>query len=252
MSVKPKKTLAQHFLTDKNIARKIVGYIRTDGIEHVIEVGPGMGILTQFISLPRGIDFTAIELDADSVAYLKSEFPGLAQNIIHADFLNYDFPGKPTSVIGNFPYNISSQIFFKILENRHLVLEATGMIQKEVAQRIAAKPGSKTYGILSVLLQAYYNIEYLFSINPTVFKPPPKVMSAVIRLTRNHTVKLDCDEALFFKLVKTAFNQRRKVLHNSLKSFVTQNAGHPLLNKRPEQLNINEFVSLTQHFQVNQ
>jgi 16S rRNA (adenine1518-N6/adenine1519-N6)-dimethyltransferase len=244
--VRPKKHLGQHFLKDENIARKIVSSLGPD-VQNVLEVGPGMGVLTKNLIAREFKDFRVAEIDEESVIYLKNHFPGL--QIISGDFLKLDltslFEGK-MAIIGNFPYNISSQIFFKVLEHRVLVDEVVGMVQKEVAERIAAPPGSKTYGILSVLLQAWYKIEYLFTVNEHVFMPPPKVKSAVIRFTRNTTDRLECDERFFFNLVKTAFNQRRKTLRNAIRSLYPEGFNHPFLDKRAEQLSVSEFVELAQ------
>jgi 16S rRNA (adenine1518-N6/adenine1519-N6)-dimethyltransferase len=248
--VQPKKRLGQHFLKDDNIARKIVDSLQlTEG--SVLEIGPGMGVLTKFLLELPDIECFFIETDRESIHYLNETFPEHADRFIQADFLKYNldslFPGK-FAIIGNFPYNISSQILFKVLEHRQQVTQVVGMIQKEVAERLAAGPGSKTYGILSVLLQAYYRIEYLFTVNETVFIPPPRVKSAVIRLTSNDREKLDCNEALFFKVVKTAFNQRRKTLRNSLKSFyIDYERGEvtDLAGKRAEELGVEDFVRLT-------
>lgn len=247
--VKAKKSLGQHFLKDQNIARKIVASLQANGIEHVLEIGPGMGVLTKILTEQTHFITYAIDIDQESITYLEKNFPAMTGRIIHGDFLKMTFhdifPGK-FAVIGNFPYNISTQIFFKILENRNLVPELVGMVQKEVAERIAAPPGSKTYGILSVLLQAFYKIDYLFTVHEHVFAPPPKVKSAVIRFTRNQTLVLDCDEKLFFVVVKTGFNQRRKTLHNSLKGISNGTISDPIFQKRPEQLSVAEFVRLTQ------
>ena len=245
--VRPKKHLGQHFLKDENIARKIVSSLGPD-VQNVLEVGPGMGVLTKNLIAREFKDFRVAEIDEESVVYLKLHFPGL--QIISGDFLKLDltslFEGK-MAIIGNFPYNISSQIFFKVLEHRDIVEEVVGMVQKEVAERIAAPPGSKTYGILSVLLQAWYKIEYLFTVNEHVFMPPPKVKSAVIRFTRNTTDRLECDERFFFNLVKTAFNQRRKTLRNAIRSLYPEGFNHPFLDKRAEQLSVSEFVVLAQN-----
>jgi 16S rRNA (adenine1518-N6/adenine1519-N6)-dimethyltransferase len=248
--VRPKKHLGQHFLKDDNIARKIVdSLLLNEG--PILEIGPGMGVLTKFLLQLENKECYFMDTDGESVEYLNNKYPEHAGRFFHADFLKYNlhslFPGK-FDIIGNFPYNISSQILFKVLEHRQQVNQVVGMIQKEVAERLAAGPGSKTYGILSVLLQAYYRIEYLFTVSETVFIPPPRVKSAVIRLTRNETVQLDCDEALFFKVVKTAFNQRRKTLRNSLKTFYIdyEKSGlEHLAGKRAEQLSVGEFVMLT-------
>ncbi len=248
-AVRAKKFLGQHFLTDLSIAQRIADTITLADIP-VLEIGPGMGVLTQYLLKNPNIQLTAIEIDRESVAYLREWYPEL--NLIEGDFLKVDlstiFPMGPFCVIGNYPYNISSQIFFKVLDYRDRIPLCSGMIQKEVAQRLAAKPGKKDYGILSVLLQAYYDIEYLFTVGSHVFSPPPKVESAVIRLTRNNRQRLDCDEQLFKTVVKTAFNQRRKQMRNSLQQLVGK--GNPLLQeniftKRPEQLQVDEFVELT-------
>ena len=218
--VYPKKNLGQHFLNDKTIARKIADTLTGEGYNTVLEIGPGMGILTGYLLERRFSDFQVIEIDNESVHYLKANFPEL-NNIITGDFLSMDldghFPDK-MAIIGNFPYNISTQIFFKVLKHREKVVEISGMLQKEVAERICAGPGSKTYGILSVLLQAFYNTEYLFTVSEHVFSPPPKVKSGVIRLIRNDVKTLDCDEVLFFRVVKACFNQRRKTLRNSVRA----------------------------------
>jgi 16S rRNA (adenine1518-N6/adenine1519-N6)-dimethyltransferase len=250
-SIRPKKHLGQHFLKDDNIAGKIVASLQSSAIP-VLEIGPGMGVLTKFLLEIENRECYFMDTDLESIAYLNETFPGHSERFIHADFLKYNlsplFDGNFT-IIGNFPYNISSQILFKVLEHRQQVSQVVGMIQKEVAERLAAGPGSKTYGILSVLLQAFYKIEYLFTVNESVFIPPPRVKSAVIRLTRNETEKLDCDEALFFKVVKTAFNQRRKTLRNSLKGFYIDYERFDLQHlagKRAEQLGVAEFVQLTQ------
>ena len=245
--VVPKKSLGQHFLKDHNIARKIVGSLRKAENGSILEIGPGMGILTRYLMEGDTLPYV-IDIDRDSIAYLHENFPALGNRIIEGDFLEYDLNVLEGSlwVIGNFPYNISSQIFFKVLAYKEKVIEVVGMVQKEVAERIAAPPGSKTYGILSVLLQAYYTIEYLFTVSPQVFAPPPKVQSAVIRLVRNQTVQLDCNERLFFNVVKTAFNQRRKTLHNSLKSLMNSSIDDPIFQLRPEQLNVEGFIRLTQ------
>ena len=287
MEVRAKKSLGQHFLTDQDIARRIVDALQGSP---VLEVGPGMGVLTKYL-IPQlagqalepgcvhsrfaaaeyGLSSTpapatevkeqsptvsprlkAIEIDKESVAYLKKHFPELGDGLIEGDFLKMDlqglFPGQ-FSIIGNFPYNISSQIFFKIIDNRDLVPEVVCMIQKEVAERIAEKPGTKTYGILSVFLQAWYDIEYLFTVGSGAFNPPPKVQSAVIRLTRNSRTELDCDEKLFKTIVKTAFGQRRKTLRNSLKPIYAarslSGAEGPVFDLRPERLSVEDFIDLT-------
>ena len=250
-SVKAKKHLGQHFLKDENIAKKIADTLPQSGFDRIIEIGPGMGVLTQYL-LKKEQDLTVIEIDKESVAYLQSHYPELAANILSEDFLkiglNALFPNKQLAIIGNFPYNISTQIVFKALENREIVPVFSGMFQKEVAERIASKPGSKVYGILSVLTQAFYETEYLFTVSEQVFCPPPKVKSGVIRLIRKENFHLDCDEALFFKVVKTAFQQRRKTLRNSLKLFelsasLTENK---IFSERPERLGVAAFVELTQ------
>ncbi|MBQ5700683.1 MAG: 16S rRNA (adenine(1518)-N(6)/adenine(1519)-N(6))-dimethyltransferase RsmA [Alistipes sp.] len=251
--VRAKKALGQHFLTDLNIARKICDSLteRAAGEpEAVLEVGCGMGVLTQYLLQRQDIITFGAEIDSESVEYLNAHYPDFTPRLIEGDFLKMDlrerFPDG-VRVIGNFPYNISSQIFFKIIENRDLVPQCVGMIQKEVAVRIAEPPGSREYGILSVLLQAWYDIEYLFTVSEKVFNPPPKVKSAVIRLRRNSTTKLGCDEALFVKVVKASFGQRRKMLRNSLKSVFGNFGGaeHPLFTTRAEQLSVAQFVELT-------
>lgn len=249
--VRAKKFLGQHFLKDMSVAQKIAETIEEGP---VLEIGPGMGVLTQFLLKNPRIQLTAIEIDRESVSYLKEWYPEL--HLIEGDFLKLDldviYPSGNFNVIGNYPYNISSQIFFKVLEYKDRIPVCSGMIQKEVAERIASKPGNKAYGILSVLLQAYYDIEYLFTVDEHVFNPPPKVKSAVIRMTRNERKHLDCDETLFKQVVKTAFNQRRKQMRNSLQPLVGK--GNPLLEekiftKRPEQLSVEEFVELTRMIQ---
>lgn len=242
--VRPKKALGQHFLVDLNIARNIVNALGTDH-DVVIEVGAGMGVLTQYLIENQLDKLQVVEIDTESVEFLKNKFPMLEGHLVHGDFLKYDIGGVNAAVIGNFPYNISSQIFFQILKYRNNVSECVGMIQKEVAERIAAGPGSKTYGILSVLLQAWYDIEYLFTVHENVFNPPPKVKSAVIRLKRNNVKELGCDEKLFVTVVKQAFNQRRKTLRNSLRSLIpAEIIDNEIFNKRPEQLSVAEFVDL--------
>lgn len=252
--VKAKKYLGQHFLKDMEIARQIAESLVLDGRTSVLEIGPGMGVLTQFLMQNPLIDLTAVELDGESVEYLHKHFPDLT--VIEADFLKMDLKSlfsEKFCIIGNFPYNISSQIFFKMLENKDSIPCLAGMIQKEVAERIAAPAGSKTYGILSVLMQAYFKIEYLFTVPPQVFDPPPKVDSAVIRFTRNEVSQIDCDEQLFKTVVKTSFNQRRKTLRNSLKPLVEQ--GHPMYSDpmfdlRPERLDVAAFIDLTNRVQA--
>ena len=249
--VRAKKFLGQHFLKDLSVAQRIAETIPSG---RVLEIGPGMGVLTQYLLKNPNLQTTAIEIDRESVAYLKEWYPEL--HLIEGDFLKLDlnviYPDGEFCVIGNYPYNISSQIFFKVLDHKDRIPICSGMIQKEVAERIASKPGKKAYGILSVLLQAYYDIEYLFTVDEHVFNPPPKVKSAVIRMTRNTRQVLDCDETLFKNVVKTAFNQRRKQMRNSLMGIVGKE--NPLLNdpiftKRPEQLSVEEFISLTQLIQ---
>lgn len=247
--VRPKKALGQHFLVDLNIARNIVNALGTDH-DVVIEVGAGMGVLTQYLIENQLEKLQVVEIDKESVEFLKKKFPELEGHLVLGDFLKYDMTGGDVGVIGNFPYNISSQIFFQILKYRNNVSECVGMIQKEVAERIAAGPGSKTYGILSVLLQAWYDIEYLFTVHENVFNPPPKVKSAVIRLKRNNVKELGCDEKLFVTVVKQAFNQRRKTLRNSLRSLIpVEIIENEIFNKRPEQLSVTEFVELTRYFE---
>jgi 16S rRNA (adenine1518-N6/adenine1519-N6)-dimethyltransferase len=253
--VRPKKNLGQHFLTDLNIAKQIADTVDACPELPVLEIGPGMGVLTQYLNeKPRPLK--VVEIDRESVAYLREHFPRLDNNIIGGDFLRMDlrevFDGKQFVLTGNYPYDISSQIFFKMLDNREIIPCCTGMIQHEVAVRMAAAPGSKQYGILSVLIQAWYRVEYLFTVEPGVFNPPPKVQSAVIRMTRNDVTDLGCDEVLFRRVVKAVFNQRRKMLRVSLRQifdsahqasadFFTQD----VMTQRPEQLSIAEFVNLT-------
>ncbi len=248
--VRPKKYLGQHFLTDLGIARRIADTMGKDGPHAVLEVGCGMGVLTQFLLERSDIELYGAEVDSESVAYLHEHFPAFAPRLFEEDFLKMDLRGRfpeGVRIIGNFPYNISSQIFFKVLENRDLVPEAAGMVQREVALRIASKEGNKDYGIMSVLLQAWYDIEYLFTVNEGVFNPPPKVKSAVIRLRRNSVSELGCDEALFVKVVKATFNQRRKTIRNSLRAVfpLPEGADHRFLGLRPEQLTVADFVELT-------
>ena len=252
--VRPKKNLGQHFLTDLSIAKRIA-----DTVDHpfaslpVLEVGPGMGVMTQFlVEKPRPLK--VVEIDRESVAYLNERFPTLREHILGEDFLRMDlkkvFGGSTFVLTGNYPYDISSQIFFKMLDNRDLIPCCTGMIQHEVALRMASQPGNKQYGILSVLIQAWYDVEYLFTVEPSVFNPPPKVQSAVIRMTRNGVEHLGCDEALFRRVLKTTFNQRRKMLRVSLRQLLPQTAidglaASPFLTRRPEPLSISDFVELT-------
>lgn len=249
--VKPKKALGQHFLTDESIALRIAETLNSYIGMPVLEVGPGMGVLTKYL-LELGHDVTVVEIDTESVNYLKSNFKQLNGHIIGEDFLKMDLKKAmgvdKFCVIGNYPYNISSQIFFKVLDYKNCIPCCSGMLQKEVAERIAAKPGSKTYGILSVLLQAWYDIEYLFTVNENVFNPPPKVKSGVIRLTRNNTIDLGCDERLMRTIVKTTFGQRRKTIRNSIKGIIPagyQMPDNELLSKRPEQLSVQQFIELT-------
>jgi 16S rRNA (adenine1518-N6/adenine1519-N6)-dimethyltransferase len=247
-TVKPKKYLGQHFLKDENIAQKISESLSDKNI-NLLEIGPGTGVLTKYLINKHNLKL--IEIDYESVEYLNQKYPDLKENIFHYDFLKFPvetaFNGEKYSIIGNFPYNISTQILFKIFENRNSIIEVVGMFQKEVADRIASKHGNKTYGILSVLLQAYFDIEYLFTVEQDAFFPPPKVKSAVIKLKRNGVEKIDCNEKDFISIVKTAFNQRRKTLRNSLKSYnfnpelIKQN----VLQLRAEQLSIDDFIELT-------
>ena len=264
-SVRPKKQLGQHFLTDQEVAQKIANTVDACPGLPILEVGPGIGVLTQYL-LPKGRPVKVVELDTESVAYLKEHMPQLGEDILEDDFLRMPldriFGGEPFVLTGNYPYNISSQIFFRMLEYRDLIPCCTGMIQREVALRMAAAPGSRTYGILSVLLQAWYDIEYLFTVDEHVFCPPPKVKSAVIRLTRNNVTSLPCQEALFRRVVKTTFNQRRKTLRNNIRPLLTQIdteqtgkgiqpkdhtewLAQPLFQKRPEQLSVQDFIQLT-------
>lgn len=244
--VRPKKNLGQHFLKDQNIARKIVDSLGAS-VPDVLEIGPGMGVLTRYLTERTDLNVHLIEIDTESVTYLQTYYPALANRIYSEDFLKWDASFLPDafSIIGNFPYNISSQIFFRILKLRSRVPEVVGMVQKEVAERITAGPGNKTYGILSVLLQAWYETEYLFTVSEQVFVPPPKVKSAVLRLRRNGMKALPCDEKLFFEIVKIAFNQRRKMLRNSLGSR-SQDLPAQFATKRPEQLSVADFIELTQ------
>lgn len=248
MLVVPKKKLGQHFLHDKNIAQKIFSSIPHNPSK-IIEIGPGMGILTKLLT-QQYENFLAIEIDSQSVNYLIENQILASHQLLHDDFLSIELQKilVPNScLIGNLPYNISSQIFFRILEHRQLITSVVCMIQHEVAERLSAMPGTKMYGILSVLLQAYYRIEYLFKVKPSVFYPPPKVDSAVIRLTRNNTINLPCHEELFFQIVKVAFNQRRKMLRNSLKNYYhNEQLQQPIFMSRPEQLSIDDFIRLTQ------
>jgi 16S rRNA (adenine1518-N6/adenine1519-N6)-dimethyltransferase len=255
--VRAKKHLGQHFLTDKNIATKIVDSLRPDNrYQQVLEVGPGMGILSDVLLERTAYQVSLIDIDTESYEFLQKKYPKLGDRLINADFLELDFAARfsgALGIIGNFPYNISSQILFKVLDNRQQVVEVVGMFQKEVAERCAAKAGSKEYGILSVFLQAYYKVEYLFTVKAGVFNPPPKVLSAVIRLTRNETAQLDCDEKLFWQVVKAGFNQRRKTLRNALSSLINKEkmADEPLLDLRAERLTVSDFVKITQQITAN-
>jgi len=251
MTVRAKKHLGQHFLTDKNAANKIVDALQYEGrFTKVLEVGPGMGILSDFLLAKKEYTTWLIDIDAESIQYLKEKYPQMGSRLILGDFLNLDFKklfDEKIAIIGNFPYNISSQILFKILEERSQVVEVVGMFQKEVAQRCVASPGTKEYGILSVFLQAYYKPEYLFTIKAGSFNPPPKVLSGVIRLERNQVEKLDCDEKLFWQIVKAGFNQRRKTLRNALSSLINKEAmkENPFLELRAERLSVQDFITLT-------
>lgn len=256
MSVRAKKHLGQHFLKDENIAKKIADSLVFKGCEKVLEIGPGMGVLTKYL-LEREIETWVVEIDRESIDYLNLHFPDLRGKIINEDFLKMNlkdyFHGKPLAIIGNFPYNISTQIVFKAIEFRDFVPQFGGMFQKEVARRICENPGNKSYGILSVLTQAFYDAEYLFTVPPNVFNPPPKVDSGVIRLIRKKNYQLPVDPGFFFKVVKTAFNQRRKTLRNSLKSFpLTEKLKEDtIFARRPEQLSVAEFIELTKSLEQN-
>lgn len=256
-TVKPKKFLGQHFLTDLTIAQQIADSVDAVPTLPVLEVGPGMGVMTQFL-MQKPRQLKVVELDFESVEYLRKTWPQMEQDIIEDDFLKMHlentFQGQPFVLTGNYPYNISSQIFFKMLDYKDLIPCCTGMIQKEVAERICASPGKKAYGILSVLIQAWYRPEYLFTVEPNVFNPPPKVRSAVIRLMRNDVRELGCDEDLFRRVVRTTFNQRRKTLRNNLRPLLSELApsrdhadflSDPLFSLRPEQLSVPQFISLT-------
>lgn len=248
--VKAKKHLGQHFLTDLEIAKNIVEALNPEGkFNKVIEVGPGMGVLTQFLIENKNYETYPLDIDRESIGYLAEKYPDLKGNIIYADFLKVDLQElvgeDPFAVIGNFPYNISTQILFKVLDYKDQIPEVVGMFQKEVAERVVAEPGSKVYGITSVLLQAFYDVEYLFTVNEDVFDPPPKVKSAVIRLTRNNKANLDCDEKKFKSVVKMAFNQRRKMLRKSLSSMLNdETKALDIMTQRPEQLSVDDFVGL--------
>ena len=249
--VRPKKYLGQHFLNDENIAEKISNTLTVQGYKNVLEIGPGMGVLTKYL-VKKEIDIIAMDLDSESINFLEENYPNENLQILEADFLKTDltdlFGDEPFSIIGNFPYNISTQIVFKTLENRSQIPELTGMFQKEVAKRICEKEGNKTYGILSVLTQAFYDAEYLFTVKPEVFNPPPKVDSGVLRLIRKDDFSLPCNEKLFYKVVKTGFQQRRKTLRNSLKTLNLSDKlkEDSIFGKRPEQLSVSQFISLTQ------
>ncbi len=254
--VTAKKHLGQHFLKDENIAAKIADTLTLNGYQKVLEIGPGMGVLTKYL-LEKPLDTYVIEIDTESVAYLEQHYPNLHGKILSKDFLKYNlnevFKDVPLAIIGNFPYNISSQIVFKTLELRAQIPEFSGMFQKEVAERICEKKGSKTYGILSVLTQAFYDAEYLFTVGEHVFNPPPKVKSGVLRLIRKENYHLPCEEKLFFTVVKTAFQQRRKTLRNSLKSLnLSDNLREDtIFDLRPEQLSVEQFIELTQKIQAD-
>jgi 16S rRNA (adenine1518-N6/adenine1519-N6)-dimethyltransferase len=254
--VKAKKHLGQHFLTDESIAKQIADTLTLNGYKTVLEIGPGMGVLTKYL-LEKELETYVIEIDTESVDYLNSHYPKLEGKVISKDFLKYNinevFEGKPFAIIGNFPYNISTQIVFKCLEMRNQVPEFSGMFQKEVAERICSKKGSKVYGILSVLAQAFYDVAYLFTVEPEVFNPPPKVKSGVMRMIRKENYTLPCEEKLFFSIVKIAFQQRRKTLRNSLKSFgLSDNLKEDsIFDLRPEQLSVEQFIELTQKIAAN-
>jgi 16S rRNA (adenine1518-N6/adenine1519-N6)-dimethyltransferase len=254
MSVRAKKHLGQHFLTDETIAEKIADSLSLNGYKHVLEIGAGMGVLTKYL-LKKDTKTHVIEIDSESVEYLKANYLNLADRIYEKDFLKYDvteiFNDEPFAIIGNFPYNISTQIVFKTLEMREQIPEFSGMFQKEVAARICSKEGSKVYGILSVLTQAFYDAEYLFTVPPTVFNPPPKIDSGVLRLRRKENFTLPVEEKLFFRVVKTAFQQRRKTLRNSLKTFnLSDNLkANVIFDKRPEQLSVDSFIELTKRIE---
>jgi len=254
--LKAKKSYGQHFLNNPIITENIVEGLSYSGYENVLEVGPGKGVLTEFL-IKKGIKLKVVEADRDMVNHLLYRFPNFAENIIQDDFLKVNitkiFDGKPFALIGNYPYNISSQILFKMVENRDLIPEMVGMFQKEVAKRVIAPPGSKVYGVISVLIQAYYEGTYLFDVNPENFDPPPKVMSGVIRLTRKNQISLGCDEKLFRAVVKSAFNQRRKMLRKTLKQFLpnVDLQKEIFFTKRPEMLSVEEFVKLTNWISEN-
>ncbi|WP_207422307.1 16S rRNA (adenine(1518)-N(6)/adenine(1519)-N(6))-dimethyltransferase RsmA [Desertivirga brevis] len=257
-SVRAKKHLGQHFLTDKNIAQKIVNSLKPEGkYTEVLEVGPGMGILSDFLLQKTEYQTYLIDLDTESYEYLQKQYPQLGERLINGDFLELDFKSifkGQFAIIGNFPYNISSQILFKILDNRELIPEMAGMFQKEVAERCTAKAGTKEYGILSVFVQAYYDVQYLFTVKAGVFNPPPKVLSAVIRLSRKDNQTLNCDEKLFWKVVKAGFNQRRKTLRNAVSSLLPKEkmGEEPMLDLRAERLTVEDFVYLTNYISDKQ
>lgn len=250
-SVRAKKHLGQHFLNDKKAAERIVNALTPSlGYQQVLEVGPGMGILTDFLLDQENFETFLIDIDAESISYLSQRYPDLGSKLIQGDFLKLDFSlifGDKMAIIGNFPYNISSQILFKVLEERNRVMEVVGMFQKEVAERCVAKPGNKEYGILSVFLQAFYHLEYLFTVKAGAFNPPPKVLSGVIRMVRNDRTVLDCDEKLFWRVVKAGFNQRRKTLRNALSGVLPKNkmGNNPFYELRAERLSVEDFITLT-------
>lgn len=254
--VRAKKHLGQHFLTDENVAKRIADTLTLEGYKKVLEIGPGMGVLTKYV-LEKPIETFVVEIDTESVDYLNQHYSKLHNHIFAQDFLKFNivqaFNQEPFAVIGNFPYNISTQIVFRVLELRDFVPEFSGMFQKEVAERICEKKGSKTYGILSVLTQAFYDTEYLFTVSEHVFNPPPKVKSGVMRMRRKENYTLPCNEKLFFTVVKTAFNQRRKTLRNSLKSFGLPDEirEETIFNMRPEQLGVEEFIDLTKKIEIH-
>jgi 16S rRNA (adenine1518-N6/adenine1519-N6)-dimethyltransferase len=255
--VRAKKHLGQHFLTDLDIAKRIAESLQLNTYTKLLEIGPGMGVLTQFLLQNPQKEVYVIDIDSESIGYLKEHFPQLNQKVIEGDFLKLDlaklFNNTEFGLIGNYPYNISSQIVFKMLDYKHLIPEMSGMFQKEVAERICSGPGSKEYGIISVLTQAYYNAEYLFTVNENVFNPPPKVKSGVLRLTRKKETILPCNEILFKQVVKTSFNQRRKMLRNSLRGlgFTAEQLSEEIYTKRPEQLSLQQFYSITNQLEAN-
>jgi 16S rRNA (adenine1518-N6/adenine1519-N6)-dimethyltransferase len=257
--VRAKKHLGQHFLNDENIAKKIVDSLSAEGYSKVLEIGPGMGVLTKFLVKEPKLDVSVIDIDRESIAYLENHFPELKGKIISADFLKFpleEYFSEPFAIIGNFPYNISSQILFKILEHKEQIPEMVGMFQKEVAERIAAPPKNKTYGILSVLVTAFYDVEYLFTVHENVFTPPPKVKSAVIKIKRNNRFDESIEVKKFFTVVKTGFNQRRKTLRNSLRPVLPQDfteiEATGYLSKRAEELSVEDFMKLTSLIYKNQ